>query len=49
MEDDPEPRSFRWILLLKHRIQEILKDSAGDGMLNLVFFWLAGEGPLWAD
>lgn len=26
MEDDPEPRSFRWILLLKHRIQEILKD-----------------------
>lgn len=26
MEDDPEPRSFRWILLLKLKIQEIFKD-----------------------
>ena len=26
MEDDPEPRSFRWILLLKNKIQEIFKD-----------------------
>ena len=26
MEDDPEPRSFRWILLLKNKIQEIFTD-----------------------
>lgn len=26
MEDDPEPRSFRWILLLKHKTQEIIMD-----------------------
>lgn len=26
MEDDPEPRSFRWILLLKLKIEEIFKD-----------------------
>ena len=26
MEDDPEPRSFRWILFIKNKIQEIFKD-----------------------
>ena len=40
MEDDPEPRSFRCILLLKNKIQEILKHRLSQRRRNDAEFGL---------